>query len=204
MSSNHSRKSSSIRSPRTFASDDSLDPISFAPYPDCYGVFAWWPDDRNLGGEGEQWLHPYDEVLAADYLPSDRVWQRFRGEGMFDLYCQGEIRFRAQPRMWIEVGYEGYWIGDFVELLSQQGERDPFVAEISDVRWNRQTRELEYLLNRAGHMMVQRFSSREFRTASALDEKDSAAWRPPQLNPREEIRLKPDESDPSWIDLEPL
>jgi hypothetical protein len=184
--------------------DESLDPTSFATYPDRYGVFAWWPDDRKLAGEGEQWLHPYDEVLAADYLPSDRVWQRFRGQGMFDLYCQGAIRFRAQPRMWIEVEYEGYWIGDFVELLSQQGERDPFVAEISEVRWNRQTRELEYLLNRAGHAMTQRFTCSEFRSATAIQDKDVAGWRPPQLNPREDIRLKPDESDPSWIDLEPL
>lgn len=204
MSSKNSRKSTSIRSPRDFLGDESLDLTSFATYPDRYGVFAWWPDDRNLAGEGEQWLHPYDEVVAADYLPSDRVWQRFRGEGMYDLYCQGEIRFRAQPRMWIEVQHEGYWIGDFVELLSQQGERDPFVAQICEVRWNRQTRELEYLLSRAGHAMTQLFTRSEFRTATGIEEKDSAAWRPPQLNPREDIRLKPDESDPSWIDLEPL
>ena len=204
MSSKNSRKSTSIRSPRNFLGDESLDLTSFATYPNRYGVFAWWPDDRNLAGEGEQWLHPYDEVVAADYLPSDRVWQRFRGEGMYDLYCQGEIRFRAQPRMWIEVQHEGYWIGDFVELLSQQGERDPFVAQICEVRWNRQTRELEYLLSRAGHAMTQLFTRSEFRNATGIEEKDSAAWRPPQLNPREDIRLKPDESDPSWIDLEPL
>ena len=106
--------------------------------------------------------------------------------------------------MWVEVEYEGYWVGDFVEVLSQQGERDPFVAEISEVRWNRQTREFEYLLSRAGHQMFQRFSSQEFRTASSLENKEQASWRHPKLVSRDEIQLTPEDGDDSWVDLEPL
>lgn len=204
MSSNHSLHCSSIRSPRASVTDASLQRESFATHPDRYGVFAWWPDDRGYGGEDEYWLHPYDHVMASDFLPSDRVWQRFRGEGMYDLYCQGRILFRAQPRMWVEVEYEGYWVGDFVEVLSQQGERDPFVAEISEVRWNRQTREFEYLLSRSGHQMFQRFSSQEFRTASSLENKEQASWRHPKLVSRDEIQLTPEDGDDSWVDLEPL
>ena len=180
MSSNHSLHCSSIRSPRASVTDASLQRESFATHPDRYGVFAWWPDDRGYGGKDEYWLHPYDQYEPVTSCPVIGFGSGFVAKACMIFIAKAAF-FGAQPRMWVEVEYEGYWVGDFVEVLSQQGERDPFVAEISEVRWNRQTREFEYLLSRAGHQMFQRFSSQEFRTASSPGKQRASLLASPKI-----------------------
>ena len=157
----------------------------FSDIPDRYGVFAFWPTDD------ESWLHPYDQTLASDYIPSDRVWQRFRGEQDYDLFCHGDIRFRAQARMWLPVEIESHWVGDWIEILSEHGQRRPMLAQITEVRWNRSQRKFEYSLQRYGRDLNRRFDSSCFRTVQALTWWQEETWRKGELRDAESIRIEP-------------
>lgn len=153
-----------LRVPRVSAELAPLEVSAFAAEHDGIGVFAWWPEDS------VDWLHPYDRPVAEDVIPCDRVWRRYRGGGDFDLYRQGPWRFRARPRLWLNIRDEAVWVGDSVEVLSQQGRRRPFVAKIAEVFWNRRYGRCEYVLDRSGWRQPQRYSREAFRVIQPLVE----------------------------------
>ena len=182
MSFGNTSQASSIRVPHAAHATATIQRDVFAASPDRYGVFAFWPHDD------VEWVHPYDRALASDFVPSDRVWQRFRGNDDHDLFCQGDVMFRAQARMWQQVEIEGYWVGDWIEILSSHGQRRPLLAMITEIRWNRIQRRFEYALQRHGRDLCRRYESSAFRAARSLNWWQSEGWRGSPLRDGEEMQ----------------
>ncbi|MCA9105671.1 MAG: hypothetical protein KDA83_09615 [Planctomycetales bacterium] len=135
----------------------------FSSTVDCHGVVAWWPDDDR------DWLHPYDQPLAEDYIPSDRVWRRFRGAGEFSLLTHGELNFRARMRLWRIVPTPRFWVHDWVEVRSDHRRRTPYIGRIVDVRWNAPRQRHEFWVERRGGISVQRCLASQLEPRRAVD-----------------------------------
>ncbi len=110
--------------------------------PPVYGVFRWWPQ------EGESWIHPFDIGIVRQLVPGSRVFRREDLDEQWLSVTYGKVRFRIQSTIWYEVDYEGFDVGDFVEIKSRMGQADPCVGRIRDMFWNHQARLIEYYLDR--------------------------------------------------------
>lgn len=103
-----------------------------------YGYFPWWPED------GDDWLHPEDVAQARDMIPGARVFRREGDSGPFGVLHYGEVRLRARPTLWQEVAWEGFDMGDWVEVLSRGMQNTPRTAVICEMEWDPRERALRY------------------------------------------------------------
>ena len=103
-----------------------------------YGCFLRWPQD------GNDWLHPDDVPLVRSLIPSNRVFCRDGVEGDFHRFHYGNITFRARPALWQEVQYEGFDIGDWVEVLRHGMRNEPRTGVLREMVWDDRDRALRY------------------------------------------------------------
>ncbi len=150
--------------------------VSFVPQtkstlkrPPKHGVCLWWSDRQ------PSWIHPEDEEMADAMVPGDRVFRRDECENYSDRelgYSQfeyGDMKFRALPAIWLELKTAGYELGDFVQIKSQYGKRESMVATISEIKWNRLHRRIEYVLTAGGRTTSRPFTADEFQPAIRLE-----------------------------------
>ena len=134
-----------------------------------HGVFLWGSDQLH------KWVHLEDLELASQIIPGYRIFRRVPCRGQEDHdkgYAEifyGDQSLRILPIVWLEVTPEGFTIGDRVEILSDQGKRQPGLATIKEMRWNRYTQQIEYTL--VGNELVFRrvYSNEELRHATKLN-----------------------------------
>ena len=134
-----------------------------------HGVFLWGSDQL------DKWVHPDDLELAAKIIPGYRIFRREpcrnledREDGYAEIFY-GSQSLKIRPIVWLNVEPEGFTVGDRVEVLSDQGKRQPGLATIQEMRWNRYTQTIEYLL-RGNELMFRRtYASEEMRHAIKLN-----------------------------------
>lgn len=147
---------------------------SFGSKPDLklvtkHGVFLWGSDQLS------KWVHPDDLELAAAIIPGYRVFRREpcreqedRDLGYAEIFY-GAQSLRIRPIVWLPVKPAGFTVGDRVEVLSDQGQRQPGLATIQEMRWNRYTQTIEYKL-RGNELHFRRvYASDELRHAAKLN-----------------------------------
>ena len=135
-----------------------------------HGVFLWGSDQL------DKWVHPEDLELAAKIIPGYRIFRREpcrvqedRDKGYAEIFY-GSQSLRIRPIVWLNVEPEGFTVGDRVEVLSDQGKRQPGLATIQEMEWNRYTQTIEYKL-RGNELMFRRpYASEELRHAVKLNE----------------------------------
>jgi len=133
-----------------------------------HGVFLWGNDQLH------NWVHPQDLELASQLIPGYRIFRRVPCRGQEDHdkgYAEifyGDQSLRILPIVWLEVTPEGFTIGDRVEILSDQGKRQPGLATIKEMCWNRYAQQIEYTL--IGNELVFRrvYSNDQMRHAMKL------------------------------------
>jgi len=134
-----------------------------------HGVFLWGSDQLS------KWVHPNDLELAAGIIPGYRVFRREpchskedRDLGYAEIFY-GVQSLRIRPIVWLTVEPEGFTVGDRVEVLSDQGKRQPGLATILEMRWNRYTQVIEYKL-RGNELHFRRvYACEELRHAAKLN-----------------------------------
>ena len=130
---------------------------------DQYGVFLWWPN------EGTEWIHPYDIPIALDHIPSTTVFRKSDFDEEYDQISCGDIKIRVKPALWFPVPFEGFSIGDFVEVKSEFGRNEPFVASICEMQWHVKNQQIEYRLSKAGRRIPKKYLSSNFKHVDRLD-----------------------------------
>lgn len=105
-----------------------------------YGVFTHWP------GDGHQRIHPEDISQVVRLIPSARVFRREHFDDVFYHYTYGAIHFRIRPSMWLPVRYEGFDIGDQVEVSGLAMARQGMIGRIVEACFNRETMQIEYTI----------------------------------------------------------
>jgi hypothetical protein len=103
-----------------------------------YGHYPWWPED------GDDWLHPEDVALARSVIPSGRIFRRDGEAGPFVMLHYGDVQLRVKRTLWHEVAYEGFDIGDWVEVLSKGMQNTPRTGVISEMEWDARERAIRY------------------------------------------------------------
>jgi hypothetical protein len=134
-----------------------------------FGVFLWWSDKL------PKWIHPDDLPLAEKIVPGFRIFRREpsdapdeRKQGYARLHY-GKQSFRAFPIVWLEVASEGFEVGDRVEIKSEHGKRKPGLANIDQMLWNRNAKQIEYFLIRNGMKLERKFEGHELSHAVELE-----------------------------------
>jgi hypothetical protein len=129
---------------------------------DQYGVFPHWPQD------GLNWIHPFDVPKVESMIPSHRVFLRTPFDEKYMLLHYGEISMRVMPSMWLTIDYEGFDIGDTVEVRSLFGRNEPYIGTIKEMLWNSNVGQIEYQLARAGRLERRRYTAGELQPAESL------------------------------------
>lgn len=128
---------------RSIGTNMSADPnssaIAYHWQPD-YGAILRWPQD------GKSWIHPEDREWVEQFVPSRRVFRRESFDGEYYLLRYGAIRLRIKPCLWWKVAAEDIEIGDQVEVLSQLGQVEPLIGQISEKMYDPHQSRIYYLL----------------------------------------------------------
>lgn len=114
--------------------------INWPELPDC-GVYLFWPQ------EGTDWIHPDDISIVQDWIPSTRVFRRHSYDGIYYRLRYGVDVLRVKPTLWLKVADEGFWVGDQVEIRGLLMDREPCIATISEMRFDRVTSRILYQLH---------------------------------------------------------
>jgi hypothetical protein len=133
---------------------------SYRPDLPDFGVYIHWP------APGFSWIHPHDIALAAQLIPSRRVFQRVRFDDTYYHLRYGRKLIRVRPTLWTRMPMTDVLVGDRIELSSQFGRNDPGLACVVDVLANRQRDGFEYVLRRGEMVLPKSFRRDEFRLLS--------------------------------------
>ena len=120
--------------------------VSQLRQPTRFGVCLWWSD------EVPAWVHPDDVEIADRLVPGNRIFKRQECGNFADrklgysLISYGSERIRVLPAIWLPIKFEGFEIGDLVEIKSRLGRRRASIGEIRDIRWNRHAQRIEYFV----------------------------------------------------------
>ncbi|QDT67598.1 hypothetical protein MalM25_04980 [Planctomycetes bacterium MalM25] len=129
-----------------------LDPLAPLKTDPKHGHFPWWPE------EGDDWVHPEDVATARAMLPSPRVWRR-DGETSAGLVVMryGETRIRVRRTLWITVEWEGYDLGDLVEVRPRGMTNEPHTGAIREMHWDAHAGAIRYQLTLADGTPLERW-----------------------------------------------
>lgn len=123
-----------------------------------YGTFTHWPD------KGHARIHPDDVAIVNRLIPSDRVFRRRRFDGVFYEYHYGrEFRFRLRPSMWLPLRYEGFDVGDRVEVSGLGMVRQAMIARIVEMRFSQRDQQIQYTLQWSDAIQPRSYVAEEMR-----------------------------------------
>jgi hypothetical protein len=125
-------------------------------------------------------------------IPSQRIWRR---EGVTDGYAlihYGDLRLRIHPTLWVESPYEGFSVGDFVEILQHGHLNEGHTGHIREVHWDEHEGGIRYEITTSEGTHLEH-------VYTALDMKHVE---PP--HPNIESRLEPSGDDTDPLEVEPL
>jgi len=135
--------------PTTFLTMLAIDPK--------YGHFPWWPQD------GNDWLHPADVGLARSMIPGPRIFRRDGKQGSYTVMVYGDIRLRVQHTLWQEVPWEGFDIGDWVEVRSRMQRNTPCTGTICEMLWDGHDQCVHYQILENGQPLATPYRAEDLR-----------------------------------------
>jgi hypothetical protein len=141
-----------------------------------FGIYHIWPQ------EGIESFHPEDRDKIDGWVPSDHVVERFKYDGEYYHVRYGErVTFRIKPVLWLEIPDEGLRLGDQVEVLSNNMQNDPMIAQIIEMRYSQVHNAIEYTLESNEMPIEKGYLAHEFVRLTQRE----------QLRPRDEPAPKP-------------
>jgi len=122
-----------------------------------YGYYPWWPKD------GNDWLHPEDVQQARRLIPSMRIFRRDGQRGPYLLLHYGKLTLRVSRTLWQEVQWEGYELGDWVEVLTRGHRNTPRTGVIREMLWDPTNRRLCYQIFEVDQPIAEQYSADDLR-----------------------------------------
>jgi hypothetical protein len=143
-----------------------------------YGYYPWWPEN------GDDWVHPEDVEIARSTIPSPRVWRRDGQQSDFVVLTYGPLRLRVRRTLWRELPWEGFDIGDLVEVRTRGMTNEHRTGTIREMHWDDHTGQIKYQL----HEPEEEVEDPASYTVDDLKHVDPT-------DPREEVRVEPPEDN---------
>lgn len=146
-----------------------------------YGFYPWWPED------GDDWVHPEDVAAARHTIPSPRVFRRDDGHGPFVTLRYGQLQLRVKPTMWQEVPWEGYDVGNWVEILSRGQKNTPRTGVIREMEWEPRSRSMRYYIDEAGSPVPNAYTAEDLRRVEPVLPVGDPAAVMPSIEPTPDV-----------------
>ncbi|MGL4514065.1 MAG: DUF6960 family protein [Lacipirellulaceae bacterium] len=131
--------------------DEPLPPLKVDPK---HGYYPWWPED------GDAWVHPEDVALARRTIPGPRVWRRDgvvpAESGEYVVLHYGADRLRVRRTLWREAPFEGFSIGDWVEVRPRGLKNEPHTGHVREVWWDDHEQAVRYWITTADGTALER------------------------------------------------
>ena len=89
-------------------------------------------------------------------IPSPRVWRREGERGEYVVLHYGDTAIRVRRTLWREAPYEGYGIGDWVEVRPRGMTNEPHTGQVRDVHWDEHASVVRYWLTVADGAPLER------------------------------------------------
>ncbi len=160
-----------------------LQPIATDPK---YGHYPWWPE------EGDAWIHPDDIALARKLIPSQRIWRRDGHADGYSRISYGDRRLRVRYAMWVESRYEGFDVGDLVEILPHGLLNETHTGHIREVLWDEHEGGVRYQITTSeGTLLEHVYTAHDMKHVE-----------PP--HPNIESRIEPSGENEKPLEIEPL
>lgn len=141
-----------------------------------YGYYPWWPED------GDDWVHPEDVELARSLIPSPRVFRCDGQRGDFILLHYGDLRLRVRRTLWRELKWQGFDIGDMVEVRTRGMTNEHRTGVIREMLWDDHAGVMQYKLAEAGDPVDKLFTSADLKHVEPTKE-------------QEEVRIEPSDEE---------
>lgn len=106
-----------------------------------YGYYPWWPEN------GDDWVHPEDVALARQWIPSPRVWRRDGTAGELLVLTYGQQTLRVRRSLWRELAWEGFDVGDMVEVRTRGMHNEHRTGTICEMLWDEHQGRMVYELH---------------------------------------------------------
>ena len=139
-----------------------------------YGYYPWWPEN------GDQWVHPEDVELARRVIPSPRIWRRDGMQGECIVLTYGNLTLRLFRTLWKEVTWEGFNVGDLVEVRTRGMQNEHRTGTICEMHWDDHTGVIHYQISEGDELI-------ENPTQYTVDDLKHVV----ATDPRVEIRVEP-------------
>ena len=139
-----------------------------------YGFYPWWPED------GDDWVHPRDVSLARSTIPSPRVFRRDGERGQYVIIHYGVLRLRVKRTLWQEVPWEGFDVGNWVEVLSRGMLNTPRTGIIRDMHWEPRDRAMRYYIDENGQPIPKAYAAQDLRHVEPTSIRIEAPKKPPR------------------------
>ncbi|WP_442482690.1 DUF6960 family protein [Aeoliella sp. SH292] len=156
-----------------------------------YGYYPWWPEDESPSGN--DWIHPEDVELARSVIPSPRVWRRDGRQGDYVVLTYGKLLLRLQQLMWRELRWEGFDIGNLVEVRPQGMKHYHRTGVIREMLWDETTETIQYQLQELDE---------EIENPQSYSAEDLKHVEPPVARP--DVRVEPPTEEGEEYEVEKL
>lgn len=151
---------------RSFA-DKPVPPIVRKGFrPTRWGWFPWCPQPL------PEIVHPFDVGLAERLIPGPRILtvNPCHSDPEYQLISYGHLSFRMMPILWREVSFEGYCLGDLVEISKLYSKSEAALATIEEISWDNDVESIVYHLSRRGRLCPEKFSRHQFNLVTRIDQ----------------------------------
>ena len=122
-----------------------------------YGHYPWWPED------GDGWLHPEDVAAARGMIPGPRIFRRDGEQGPLVVLHYGAVRLRVMRTLWQEVAWEGFDLGDWVEVLPRGMQNTPRTGTVREMHWDSHARAIRYFIDEAGQPIATAYEAADLK-----------------------------------------
>lgn len=141
-----------------------------------YGYYPWWPED------GDAWIHPEDVATARNMIPSERVFRRDGTAGEYVVLTYGDTTLRVKRTLWRKVPWEGFDLGDHVEVRTRGMKNPHRTGFIRAMLWDSHSRQIQYQIDQVDQPIETRFTRDDLKHVETRDD-------------RVELRIEPSGED---------
>ena len=151
-----------------------------------YGYYPWWPEN------GDDWVHPEDVEIARSTIPSPRVWRRDGQQGECIVLTYGDVTLRVQRTLWRELKWEGFDIGDLVEVRTRGMTNEHRTGAVREMHWDDHSGQIKYQIHEPDEEVENPISY----TADDLKHVDPT-------DARQEVRVEPPKDQVDGYEVQP-
>ncbi|MFM9949047.1 MAG: hypothetical protein ACKV1O_13990 [Saprospiraceae bacterium] len=130
-------------------------------------IFQWWPPvvrpDHKMDAYWDDMIHKDDLAVVYSTKLKTNIFQLTGQEGAYFIIQQSEITLRVKSACLKNILYEGFYLGDKVQVIENNNKNTPKTGTISTLFYHFKSSRLCYhLLDEKGKRLKKQYFSDDF------------------------------------------